>query len=244
MSDLRGAWDAEADHWVRFARTPGHDRSFWDFGLPILLALLPSPSGLCVDIGCGEGRLPRLLRSEGYEVVGIDGSPNLVHRAMEAERGPYVVADAARLSLRDGCATLALAYMTLHDFDDLDGAVREIGRVLRSGGRFCFALVHPMSSAGAFELRSANARFVISGSYLEPRRYREDSDRGGVRMTFHSMHRPLEAYTRALENAGLLIETLREPPIAETFLRDDPAEARWLRLPLYLLGRAVKPGTP
>ena len=57
MTDLRRAWDAEADRWVRFARTPGHDRSFWDFGLPVFRTLLPPPSGLCIDLGCGEGRL-------------------------------------------------------------------------------------------------------------------------------------------------------------------------------------------
>jgi hypothetical protein len=32
----------------------------------------------------------------------------------------------------------------------------------------------------------------------------------GIRLTFHSEHRPLEAYSRALEDSGLLIEAIRE----------------------------------
>jgi hypothetical protein len=36
------------------------------------------------------------------------------------------------------------------------------------------------------------------------------ADRGGIRLTFHSEHRPLESYARALEAGGLLIEAIRE----------------------------------
>ena len=42
---------------------------------------------------------------------------------------------------------LVLACMSLLDMDDFDGAVREIGRVLRPGGRLCLAVVHPFASA-------------------------------------------------------------------------------------------------
>jgi ubiquinone/menaquinone biosynthesis C-methylase UbiE len=35
--------------------------------------------------------------------------------------------------------------MSLHDIDDMEAAVAEAGRVLVSGGRFCFAIVHPIS---------------------------------------------------------------------------------------------------
>ena len=40
-------------------------------------------------------------------------------------------------------------------------------------------------------------------------------DRSEVRLTFHSEHRPLESYSRALESAGLLIEAIREPGALE-----------------------------
>jgi SAM-dependent methyltransferase len=241
--DLRRSWDAEAEHWVRFARQPGHDHSFWGFGLHVFLDLLPPPGRAVVDLGCGEGRLPRILRERGYRVIGVDGSPGMVRNAAEADPdGLYLVADAARLPLRTGSAGLATAYMTLHDFDDMPRAVREANRVLEPGGRFCFSVVHPINTAGGFPSRQPDAVFEIVGSYLEQRRYRYDSDRDGIRMVFHSFHRPLEAYARALEEAGFLIEKLREPAVSEDRLPEDPGELRWRRVPLFLFGRAIKPG--
>jgi hypothetical protein len=53
-------------------------------------------------------------------------------------------------------------------------------------------------------------------------------------MTFVDCSYPLEAYARALENAGLLIEALREP----THARDN---LRRRRIPIFLLLRALKP---
>ena len=48
------------------------------------------------------------------------------------------------------------------------------------------------------------------GSYLDRAPDIWVHDRDGIRLTFHSEHRPLEAYSRALEAAGLLTETIRE----------------------------------
>jgi SAM-dependent methyltransferase len=237
---LREAWESEARSWIRFATTPGHDEGFWRFGLPRLLELLPAPGKRTVDVGCGEGRLPRILRERGHRVVGVDGSPTLVGRAVEAGGGPYVAADAARLPLGDGCADLVVAYMSLHDFDDLGSAIGEVGRVLESGGRFCFGMLHPINSAGAFADRTGDAPFVIEGSYLDARRWEYRTDRAGIPMTFHSLHRPLADYIAPMAAAGLMVETLLEPSIDDAFVAEDPAEARWRRVPLYLFARAVK----
>jgi SAM-dependent methyltransferase len=238
---LRDAWEKEAENWIRFARTPGHDRTFWRFGLPHFLALLPAPEGLTLDVGCGEGRLPLLLRERGFEVIGIDASSTLIRKAAEDGARRYAVADGARLPLRAECARLVTAYMSLQDMDDLGGAVREVGRILSPRGRFCFSILHPIATAGGYSERKADAPFIIEDSYLTPRRYTYHTDRGGIPMTFASEHRPLEAYFRALEDAGLQVERFLEPPIADDFVMDDETELRWVRLPIYLFVRAVKP---
>lgn len=46
-------------------------------------------------------------------------------------------------------------------------------------------------------------------------------------MTFHSMHRPLSAYVDVVAAGGLLVETLREPPIDDVFVDEDPSKIRW-----------------
>jgi SAM-dependent methyltransferase len=124
--------------------------------------------------------------------------------------------------------------------DDVAGAIGEVGRVLEPGGRFCFAIVHPINSAGTFAEPSARAPFVIEGSYLEPHRTENRIDRGGIPMTFHSLHRPLADYIQPMSAAGLLLETLLEPRMDDAFAAEDASEERWRRLPLYLFVRAVK----
>jgi hypothetical protein len=51
---------------------------------------------------------------------------------------------------------------------------------------------------------------VISASYMQTAPLRIIVDHGGIRLTFHSEHRPLESFTRAVEASGLLIETISE----------------------------------
>jgi ubiquinone/menaquinone biosynthesis C-methylase UbiE len=131
--NLRDAWERHAEEWIAWARTPGHDHYFWRFNLPRFLELLPSPGRLTVDVGCGEGRLPRELQHLGHRVVGIDSSMTLVRAAAAMEPGLFAVADAGRLPLRSRCADLVVAFMSLHDFDDMSAAISEAWRVLARG---------------------------------------------------------------------------------------------------------------
>src|SRR5215469_4447879 len=140
---MRHGWDSEALNWARFARTPGHDHSHEEINLPALLRILPAPGRRTLDLGCGEGRLGRILQSLGHQVVGIDASVTMVRLATTHESPELsVVADAAALPFPDHAFDLVVAYMTLHDIDRMAQAVAEIARVLEPGGRMCLAIVH------------------------------------------------------------------------------------------------------
>jgi SAM-dependent methyltransferase len=203
---LRDAWETRAADWVRWARSPELDNDFWDFHLPEFLPFVPAPGRLTVDVGCGEGRLGRVLAGSGHRVVGFDASPTSVRAAgTHPERHPVAVADAVALPLGDDAADLAIAFMSLHDFDDLRAAVAEVARVLSPEGRFCVALLHPALSAR-----------MVDG-YAAERRYRFTVENAGLQMTYEGTHRPLGAYFDALERAGFVVEALREP----VAMRDD-----------------------
>ncbi len=53
-------------------------------------------------------------------------------------------------------------------------------------------------------------------------------------------HWPLERYFSALEQAGFLVEALREVTVDQGSLRE-PRDPRWWRIPLFLHVRALKP---
>ncbi len=233
---LRKAWEAEAGNWIAWARAPQHD-SYWRFHRDRFLPLLPAPAGPTLDVGCGEGRLTRDLRDRGYEMIGIDASPTLLAAAREADpNGRYLEADAARLPVPDGSIALVVAFMSYQDVDELETALGEAARVLVPGGHLAMAIVHPINSAGTFTERTADAPFVIRGSYFERRRTRDTFERDGLRMTFVSEHRPLQVYADGLAAAGMVIERLAEIPDSSA-----PAGDRWQRLPLFLHIRAVRP---
>ncbi len=240
MGELSEAWEENAAAWIAWARAPGHD-SYWHFHRDLFLELVPPPQGRTLDIGCGEGRLARDLAARGHDVAGVDASPTMLAAAREA--APEIelhLADAADLPFADASAGLVVAFMSFQDVDDLDGAIRESARVLAPGGRLCLAIVHPLSSAGAFEVRTATSPFVIAGSYLDDAVTDNTFERDGLAMRFVSRHRPLHAYTDALAANGLVIDRLREPALPDSAFTGEHSP-RWQRIPIFLHLRAWKP---
>ena len=238
MTTSQERWDAHADDWARFARTQGHDVVHERMNFPRFLELIPPPGRATLDLGCGEGRVGAELVRRGHQVVGVDSSRRMVELA--GERHEAVVADAAAVPFDDGAFDLVVAYMSLMNMDDLDGATREAGRVLEPGGRLVAAVVHPFGIAGEFATRDVDAPYVIAGSYLDGETKVYESDRDGIRFTFHDRVIPLERYSRALEGGGLAIERLREPVPDDSFVADHPGIARRRRVPLFLHFVAVK----
>jgi SAM-dependent methyltransferase len=224
FGSLSEAWERNAADWARWTRVPGHDVYHLQLNWPAFRELLPAPGGRTLDVGCGEGRVGRALSAEGHRVVGIDSSPTLLELAREA--GGYeelVCGDAAELPWAATSFDLAIAYMSLQDVNDLRGALAEIARVLEPGGRLCLAIVHPLNRPpDALE------------DYFEEHRFAEEFERDGLRMTFESVDRPLEAYTRALSDAGFLIEQLREPRPTEALLEQEPRLAKSAKRPYFL----------
>lgn len=233
-------WEQQTPEWIQWARKPGHD-SYWRFGRSAFFELLPPPGRLTVDLGCGEGRVSRDLVARGHRVISIDASAAMVRAAVTADPSiPALVADAANLPLATACCDLVIAYMSLHDMHDMEGAVLEAARVLETGGHLCMAVVHPINSAGQFAGRESNAPFVIQGSYSDAHAYIDRVDRDGLRMTFASHHYPIEGYFAAFERAGFMVEALREVRVDEASTQAEPSRERWRRLPLFLNLRAVR----
>ena len=224
-------FEERAQGWLAWTRTPDHD-AYWRYR-DAFFALVPEPAAATLEVGCGEGRVARDLVARGHRVTGLDASPTLVSAAAQADRASrYVVGLAEALPFDAGAFELVVAYNSLMDVEDMPVAVSEAARVLAPGGRLCACITHPVQTASTWDHEDENAPLVVIEAYLDRRWMDVPVEREGLQFTFDGWCYPLEAYTRALEEAGLLIEAIREPA--------DPAGGRWARIPMFLMWRAVK----
>lgn len=233
---LKDRWETIAPTWAGWARTPGHD-SYWTFHGQRFFESVPAPGRLTVDMGCGEGRVGRDLAARGHAVEAFDSSPGMVAAALDHPDAPKtVVADAENMPYEDGHADLIVAFMVLHDVDNLPPVMAEAHRVLEPGGKMVAAVIHPMNSGGSFPTAHggpADEPFVLTEPYMRPRRYSNNVTRDGVTVEFAGLHRPLGETTSACTDAGFTIDKLVEVGIP------DPT-SRWSNFPLFLhlvLGR-------
>jgi len=222
---------------------------------PSLLAVVGKVRGLRVlDLGCGNGYLTRRWASEGaLESVGVDGSEaNLrIARRREARRrsgARFLRQDAAHLtSLEADEFDLVVAHMSLMDIRDAKNAIREVGRVLRPGGRFVFSISHPCFD---IDLRS---KWVVervpyrATVYRSVAGYREEH---AVRIPWkisesevaytRSYHRPLPTYVGYLRAAGMVVTRLEEPMPLPEAIRTSEQGPFMLEIPLHLVAEAMR----
>lgn len=93
-----------------------------------------------LDLGCGDGVFGQVLFAEPVD-VGVDASAHELDIARRS--GSYrllVRADGAALPCPDGAFETVVSNGVLEHVADLPAALREIGRVLRPGGRLVFSV--------------------------------------------------------------------------------------------------------
>lgn len=224
-------WSEVADEWIAWARRPNHD-AFWAYRAA-LAAFIGPGHGRALDIGCGEGRISRELTNCGYQVTATDPVPAFVAAAAQCRSAcNYAVAAATALPFADAQFDLVTAYNVLMDIDDVPGALREIRRVMCPAAQLVVSIVHPFSDRGRFTGTATNAAFILADTYFGRQRFEGVEERDGLRMHFAGWSQPLEAYTTALEKAGLAITALREP--VPDLDQGSHSMARWTRIPLFL----------
>ncbi|MCY0941801.1 class I SAM-dependent methyltransferase [Streptomyces antarcticus] len=136
------------------ARAADWDRKFPGDGPAFATAVAefgPRPGDRVLDAGCGTGRaLPALRAAVGPAgtVLGADLTPQMLaaaQRAGRAAEGALLLADVARLPLRDGSLDGVFAAGLIAHLPDPGANLRELARVVRPGGRL--ALFHPIGRA-------------------------------------------------------------------------------------------------
>ena len=108
-----------------------------------LVALAPVSGEVAIDIGCGTGaevrRMARLVGPEG-RAVGVEPHADLRaeaqrRAAVEGVEAEFVDADALALPYEDGSVDVVRSERVFQHLPDPEGAIAEIVRVLKPGGR-------------------------------------------------------------------------------------------------------------
>ena len=212
-----------------------------------LLDLTEARAGLRIlDLACGHGRITRELSRRGADVTGADISAALIGKALEAERADplgvrYLHADVCSPQWHASLETPAFDVVTCHfglsDIDDLDGALAGADAVLRPGGRFVFAFLHPCFPGAP----GVSASWPPSARYYDEGRWTSEAELSALRRQVGAQHRMLSSYLNAFRRHGLWLDELREPVPASQWADSRPGADR---VPVYVAGRCLKMRLP
>jgi SAM-dependent methyltransferase len=163
---------------------------------PVMAGLLeelgPGDGRRAVDAGCGTGRHTAKLAERGWDVVGVDGSPEMLEVARERVPGADLrEGDLRELPVEDAWADVAVCALALSHLPDL-AAMGELGRILRPGGVLLLSNPHPVAT-GLLGAR-AWCRTPV-----------------GERVQIPEWAHPVGAYLDAFRAAGLVAERCLEP---------------------------------
>lgn len=220
--------------------------------LPGTLRLLALRAGeKAVDVACGQGVLCRALHERGVNVTGVDASQELIRTARQRSGDAirYQLGDARDLSFLPPNDFAAVAcVLSIQNLHPIQPVFAGIQRLLIPGGRLVMVMMHPCfrgpkeTSWGWDEQNQVQYRRV--NRYLLPRKApivtHPGSDAQQYTWTFH---KPVEAYVKALRQAGLLIDAIEEWPSHKTSTSGPRAAAENLsrsEIPMFMAIRAVK----
>jgi SAM-dependent methyltransferase len=209
-------YDGIADWYDAFARA---EVSGWtQTAERLIVELLGSGPGRCLDLGCGTGVFVPTLAVQGWTVVGVDLSADQLRIARARVAGvaeDLVQADASELPFEAESFDAVVAVLVDTDIDRYDLALLEVARVLKPQGRFVHVGLHPCFVSTAAS-PGADGSVKLYRGYHE-RRLVFDSPtflRGteGLRARVGAWQVPLAWLLNAVTGAGLRLERALESP--------------------------------
>jgi ubiquinone/menaquinone biosynthesis C-methylase UbiE len=167
-----------------------------------------------LEVGSGAGQCSRWIRSQGGRAYGLDLSHRQLQHSkrIDADSGvavPSVLGTATALPFADDSFDIVFSsFGALQFVSELDLAVAESARVLRTGGRYAFSITHP--TRWMFPDDPSEEGLVASQSYWDRTPYVEVDDATGV-VSYVEHHRTLGDWVAVLAGHGFVITDLLEP---------------------------------
>jgi SAM-dependent methyltransferase len=108
--------------------------------MPAVMGFNEFAGARLLEVGCGMGTDLLQFARGGAKVTGVDLTPRSIeisrqHLAVYGERGDFAITDGERLPFADESFDVVYSNGVLHHTPDTAGAVREVHRVVRTGGQ-------------------------------------------------------------------------------------------------------------
>lgn len=209
-------WNTSARNWINHIGDQGDFSRQYVLDLPMLARVELAGPGNALDVGCGEGRFCRKLKTMGVTIVGLDPVPAMIETARQKdEDGEYTLGFAEQLPFADESFDLVVSYLSLIDIDDPALAISEMVRVLKPNGRILIANLSSFSTSsvafGRRHCRDTGEELRPLGLYLEERK--DWFEWGGLRI--QNWHRPLSKYMQWFLEHRLNLTYFDEPQPTE-----------------------------
>jgi trans-aconitate methyltransferase len=161
-----------------------------DLGEPLVDLLNPQPGERILDLACGDGVLTEKIIAKGAEVVGVDGSADMVAAAQKRGVDARVV-DAYHLDFAPEFdavfSNAALHWMKR----DPDAVIQGVRRALKPNGRFVAEMgghgnvaAITVALCATIEKYGANGEAMIPWYFPSADEYRERLNRVGFRTEY------------------------------------------------------------
>jgi SAM-dependent methyltransferase len=166
-----------------------------------------------LEVGCGSAPCARWLAAQGAHPVALDLSAAMLRHAAALGAAtrlvvPLVQAGAERLPFTDASFdAVCSAFGAVPFVAEPERVMREVARVLRPGGRWVFAVNHPMR--WMFSDDPGPDGLTVQQSYFDRTPYVEIDAAGNA--TYVEHHRTLGDRVRDIVSAGLVLDDLVEP---------------------------------
>ncbi len=255
----RLAWEQLAEFWDQKQGEAGN-RSHREQIAPTAQRLLAiQPGEAVLDAACGNGVFARRLAALGAQVTGFDFSAPIIDRARAyAAAGPHpermtfevldATAEAQLLALGPGRFDAAVCLMAFMDMPEIAPLCRAVRQLLRPGGRFVFALLHPCFNSATDIIRVTEEvdreGVLVQTHALKISRYLTPTVHKGLGIIGQPVaqlyfHRPLHLVLNTCFEAGFVLDRLEEPALPP---REDLLASSWASyadLPPFLVARLM-----